>query len=122
MDWPVALCQGDRVAVILPSGAVREPDRLGRGLNLWRDRGFVVEMPDWQTASLDQPQPYLAGSDLWRQQELIRVWNEPEIRAIICGRGGYGAMRLLEGLNWQALTQEPKWLVGFSDVTALLWG
>jgi muramoyltetrapeptide carboxypeptidase len=91
-------------------------------LALWRDRGFVLDVPDWQRAAADRPQPYLAGNDAWRRQELVRGWNDPSVRALICGRGGYGALRLLEGLDWRTLLPEPKWLVGFSDVTALLWG
>ena len=45
--------------------------------------------------------------------------TDPEVEAIVCARGGYGAMRILDALPWEAFAARPKWLVGFSDVTAL---
>lgn len=62
---------------------------------------------------------YMAGSDARRAQELASAMLDPEVSAIVCARGGYGAMRIVEALPWQAFAASPKWLVGFSDVTAL---
>jgi muramoyltetrapeptide carboxypeptidase len=64
--------------------------------------------------------PYLAGSDADRAADLHRAWLDPGIAAVVCARGGYGAMRLLDQLDWAALAQgEPKILLGGSDATAL---
>jgi muramoyltetrapeptide carboxypeptidase len=61
---------------------------------------------------------YLAGTDDQRRQQLLNAWKDPECRGILCARGGWGAGRLLEDWHWHPC--EPKWLVGFSDITSLL--
>jgi muramoyltetrapeptide carboxypeptidase len=62
---------------------------------------------------------YTAGDDARRSGELARAMLDPEVEAVVCARGGYGAMRILDDLPWDAFAARPKWLVGFSDVTAL---
>jgi muramoyltetrapeptide carboxypeptidase len=62
---------------------------------------------------------YLAGDDTRRATELAQAMQDPEVSAIVCARGGYGLTRILDELPWDAFAQSPKWLVGFSDVTAL---
>ncbi len=63
---------------------------------------------------------FLAGSDDRRAEELNRYLRDPEVRGIVCARGGYGVMRILDRLDAAALKRDPKPIVGFSDVTALL--
>jgi muramoyltetrapeptide carboxypeptidase len=115
---PPYLAAGQKVRVVATSGAVREWERLEKGIQIWRDRGYEVYIPE----DLDKSWGYLAGQDEQRRQQLIEAWNDPDCGAILCARGGYGATRLLEGFDWQALNSKPKWLIGFSDITALLWG
>lgn len=62
---------------------------------------------------------YLAGSDASRREELAHAFRRDDVGAIFCARGGYGALRILDALPWDALLAAPKWIVGFSDVTAL---
>jgi len=62
---------------------------------------------------------YTAGDDARRSGELAGAMADPEVEAIVCARGGYGAMRIIDDLPWEAFVARPKWLVGFSDVTAL---
>ncbi|WP_437987594.1 S66 peptidase family protein [Sorangium sp. So ce117] len=62
---------------------------------------------------------YLAGSDARRSDELARALSHPGVRAIFAARGGYGANRFVHRLDWSALAAHPRWIVGFSDVTAL---
>src|SRR5579883_1167041 len=62
---------------------------------------------------------YLAGDDARRARELAHAMRDPEVRAIVCARGGYGAMRVVRDLPWDEFAARPKWIVGFSDVTAL---
>jgi muramoyltetrapeptide carboxypeptidase len=62
---------------------------------------------------------YLAGDDARRGAELGDAMRDPEVKVIVAARGGYGAMRLLDDLPWEALAKHPKWIVGFSDVTAI---
>ncbi|MDA7502097.1 LD-carboxypeptidase [Chitinophagales bacterium] len=59
------------------------------------------------------------GSDTLRQQDLQEMLDDPSVAAVFCARGGYGTVRILDGLDWNSFTEKPKWIVGFSDVTAL---
>jgi muramoyltetrapeptide carboxypeptidase len=113
---PPPLQPGDLLRVIAPSGRLREQAALDRGIAIWRERGYWVEV----TTAVTTEWGYLAGTDLHRRSELAAAWADPDCRAILCARGGYGAMRLLENWQWQTIS-EPKWLIGFSDITALLW-
>ncbi|WP_437683698.1 S66 peptidase family protein [Sorangium sp. So ce131] len=62
---------------------------------------------------------YLAGSDARRRDELARALEHPDVRAVFAARGGYGANRFVHRIDWRALVERPRWIVGFSDVTAL---
>jgi muramoyltetrapeptide carboxypeptidase len=112
---PARLRPGDRVAVVAPSGPV-DPVRLARGRQVLTEIGLeVVVMP-----RVLNRRGYLAGSDGGRAADLQEAWCDPDIRAVICARGGYGATRLLDLLDWPAMeAARPKILLGSSDVTAL---
>lgn len=110
---PKPLVASDVVRVVAPCGPVPR-DRLDLGLDFLRDRGFDVQ---WDAAGLDRWR-YLAGPDQRRRAELTAALTDPEVRCVWVARGGYGAMRLLTELPW-ADVPSPRWLVGFSDVTAL---
>jgi muramoyltetrapeptide carboxypeptidase len=119
---PMRLCQlphplqpGDRLCVIAPSGTLREPTAFQAGLAVWRNRGYQVEL----TPGYADRWGYLAGTDDQRRQQLLTALKDPDCRGILCVRGGYGGARLLE--NWHFPDSSPKWLIGFSDVTSLLW-
>lgn len=114
---PPSLQEGDRVRVVLPSGPC-PPEQLEKGLGCWRQWGYnpIPTLPS-ETASL----PYLAANDAERLQALQLALDDPTCRAIACGRGGYGVTRLLPLLDWSEFCRSPKWIVGFSDITALLW-
>ena len=62
---------------------------------------------------------YLAGSVLERLSDFQQMIDNPDIKAIVCARGGYGTTRIIDGLDFSSLYKNPKWIVGFSDVTAL---
>lgn len=113
---PPLLQKGDLISVIAPSGALKEPLALEKGLDIWRKQGYTLQLhEDYQAQN-----GYLAGTDQQRRQSLLSAWNNPHCKAIVTVRGGYGSMRLLEDWNWnQEMT--PKWMIGFSDVTGLLW-
>lgn len=109
------LVVGDRVAVVATSSPVYQPERLSRGLAALRSAGFLIEWdPDVLT-----PRGYLAGSDTERARAFNRVLERSDIKGIFCTRGGYGATRMLDRINYEAARKNPKLLVGFSDVTAL---
>lgn len=110
---PPPVRPGDLVAVVAPSGPVRE-DELWRGLAWVRERYRVHA-----TARILARRGYLAGDDDERARELNLALSHPEVKAILAVRGGYGAMRLIENVDGAALKRNPRWIVGFSDITAL---
>lgn len=112
---PPLLQPGDLVIAIATSGAVKSTDALKQGIDVWRDRGYRVEMgKNYQSWC-----GYLAGSDRQRRADLAAAWHNPECKAIIAIRGGYGGARLLEDWTWNVTNH--KWVIGFSDLTSLLW-
>ncbi|BAZ06828.1 hypothetical protein NIES3974_34900 [Calothrix sp. NIES-3974] len=119
---PPPLQPGDLLHVIAPSGTLRETEWFQRGLQIWRSRGYRLEViPDIQAQW-----GYLAGTDELRRHYLDAAWHNPECKGILCARGGFGSTRLLEQWNFQDQYPgnhqvQPKWLIGFSDITALLW-
>jgi muramoyltetrapeptide carboxypeptidase len=113
---PAPLRPGDLLYVIAPSGALRELTAFEKGVEMWRSRGYRVEL----CPGYDDRWGYLAGTDEGRRSQLEAALKDPECRGILCARGGWGGARLLE--NWQWVASEPKWLIGFSDITSLLWG
>jgi muramoyltetrapeptide carboxypeptidase len=113
---PPPLQPGNLLTVIAPSGRLTSGDALERGIEIWRERGYRVEV----MTDVMKSWGYLAGDDVFRRSQLAAAWADPQCRAILCVRGGYGGMRLLEDWQWTPLAT-PKWTIGFSDITALLW-
>lgn len=112
---PEPLKPGDLLRVIVPSGALREVELFNKGVEIWRSHGFRVEVPH----GVDRRWGYLGGNDDQRRQQLREAWDDPNCRGVLCARGGYGGMRLLEDWDWG--DRPSKWLIGFSDITSLLW-
>jgi muramoyltetrapeptide carboxypeptidase len=111
-----AVRPGDRVAVIAPASAF-DRTSFEAGLALLAERYRLEYSP-----GLFARHRYLAGDDERRLTELLAALADPEIRAVLCARGGYGATRLLAGLAARGIRPGAKPLVGFSDITALhLW-
>jgi muramoyltetrapeptide carboxypeptidase len=117
MFIPPPLQPGDLLRVIAPSGALREFEAFNKSVEIWKSHGYRVKISD----RIDDRFGYLAGTDAHRRQQLAAAWQDPECRGIICARGGFGSTRILEDWTWQQNTADPKWLIGFSDITALLW-
>jgi muramoyltetrapeptide carboxypeptidase len=112
---PRRLVRGDRVAVVAPSGPL-DPDRLARGCRVLESWGLEVVTG---AHVLDRDR-HLAGRDEDRAADLQQAWCDPAVAAVLCARGGSGATRLLDLLDWAAMRQaEPKAFVGYSDATAL---
>ncbi|MBD2568625.1 S66 peptidase family protein [Anabaena lutea] len=117
MFIPPPLQPGDLLRVIAPSGALREFEAFNKSVEICKSHGYRVKISD----RIDDKFGYLAGTDAHRRQQLASAWQDPECRGIICARGGFGSTRILEDWNWEQKTADPKWLIGFSDITALLW-
>jgi muramoyltetrapeptide carboxypeptidase len=111
---PAPLRPGDRIGVIAASGPA-EPEMLERGIRFLEQWGFRVR----PGCHVYECTGYLAGTDQQRCEDLNDMFADPEIRGILFARGGYGVMRLLETVDYAAAAQDPKILLGMSDVTAL---
>ena len=112
---PPRLKSGDTVAVAAPSGLF-EREALQAGAGLLESAGLKVIIPDEVFAVKGR----FAGDDRQRADLLMRLAVDAQVKAVFCIRGGYGAMRILPLLDYEALGRHPKIIVGFSDVTALL--
>jgi muramoyltetrapeptide carboxypeptidase len=115
---PAPLRAGDLVAVPAMAGVV-PPERLAEGRARLESWGLRVRIGE-HVLDRHRSLPYLAGTDADRAADFAAAWMDPEVRAVMTARGGYGTQRVLDLLDWRRLAEAaPKHLVGFSDVTAL---
>lgn len=112
---PASLNPGDTVGVIAPASNI-DPVAFGRGCDALRQLGYNVVFDE----GISSQDLYFAGSIERRNRELKRMFEAPEVKAIICARGGYGANYLLPTLPLDTVLRNPKIFVGYSDVTSLL--
>lgn len=113
MIRPPPLGPGDHIAVVAPSGPFdRTLVLVGLG---WLSGRYHVHFG----SGLFAREGFLAGSDERRLTELNRALRDPQIRAIVAARGGYGLTRIAHAIDLGALRDSPKWIIGFSDITAL---
>jgi muramoyltetrapeptide carboxypeptidase len=115
MLFPPILAPGARVALVAPAGPLRDQQDLDRSVANVASFGWVAVPGEYVLAR----DGYLAGPDEQRLADLNRFLRDDSIDAIWCIRGGYGVMRLLEGIDYDALTKNPKAIIGYSDITAL---
>ena len=79
LRMPPWLKPGDRVCVVAPSGAIKEPTALSQGIEIWRSRGYQVE----EGLNYQAQYGYLAGTDAQRRASLAQAWNSPDYKAIL---------------------------------------
>jgi muramoyltetrapeptide carboxypeptidase len=113
---PGRLRPGDTVGLVNPAGAVWEPVRIEIVAESLAALGFKTKR-GWH---LLERRGYFAGTDEQRAADLNAMFADPEVRAIHCVRGGWGCARILPLLDWPAIARNPKILLGYSDITALL--
>jgi muramoyltetrapeptide carboxypeptidase len=112
---PPKLQKGEAVGVIAPSGPVT-PSQIQPGIKLLESLGYEVIV----SPHLYQRQGYVAGDDETRLEDLNSMLDNKDVRVIFCARGGYGTLRLLEKIDFDLIRMNPKIIVGYSDITALL--
>ncbi len=114
MNQPPYLKEKDRIAIVAPASHITE-DALMPAVRCMENWGLQVQLGEHVLAEYFQ----FAGTDLQRVADLQAAISNPEIKAIICARGGYGCGRIIEAVDFTPLLTNPKWLVGFSDITVL---
>jgi muramoyltetrapeptide carboxypeptidase len=113
--FPPILAAGARVALVAPSGPLKDESDLERAVQNARAFGWEPVVGD----HVLERHGYLAGTDEHRLADLNRFGRDDAIDAIWCLRGGYGATRLLDGIDYDAWARRPRALIGYSDITAL---
>ncbi|MCX6219819.1 MAG: LD-carboxypeptidase [Bacteroidia bacterium] len=112
MIHPPFLKSGDKIALVSVAGKVgREP--VEQAVSLLREENFVVEITPHTFGQLNM----FSGTDEERASDMQNALDDPEVKAILFARGGYGSLRTLMLLDWSGFFRHPKWLIGFSDIT-----
>lgn len=111
MIQPPYLKKGDKIAITCPAKTLRAP--LTEAIALLESWGLEVTSGDTVNASFHQ----FSGTDELRAKDMQRFIDDPEIKAIIAARGGYGCVRIVDLVDFTSLLTSPKWIVGFSDIT-----
>lgn len=113
---PPYLKAGDTVAIVAPSGILKNRnDEINRAIQLLDSFGLKVMVGKHVFKKAD----HFAGDDDERCEDFQNALDDPKISAIWCARGGYGTVRILDKLDYTKFKNHPKWLIGYSDITAL---
>lgn len=112
---PLPLNRGDTIGIIAPAGRLSDITRFTSGVAILREMGFNVVFP----GDLWPGTEYLADSDENRASEFNRLYCDPEVSALLCLRGGYGCLRMIDRIDLSLVATHAKMLIGFSDITVL---
>lgn len=109
---PKHLKKGDLIYITAPAKAIdKEPVYFAK--DFLEKQGFQVMVSQNCLGKYN----YFSGTDDARLLDFQYGIDNPEVKAILCARGGYGCIKILDKINWAAMLREPKWLIGFSDIT-----
>ncbi len=112
--YPPELKPGDTISMIAPSGKVN-PEYVSGAKQVLEQWGLTVR----ETRSLHGAFGRFSATDDTRLNDLQNNLDDPEIKAVFCARGGYGIVRILDRISLRRLKKHPKWIIGYSDITAL---
>jgi len=112
---PKKLNKGDTIGILPLSGAVESKTNILRAKKYFENKGFKVVLSE----NIFDNRRYLAGTDEKKVEELHKFFANPKISMILCARGGYGAIRLLDKIDFNLIKNNPKIFAGYSDVSAL---
>ena len=113
---PPVLREGDRLGLVLPAGLEFEASRIDLARRQLEALGFEVQVGPHARRRVGS----LAGTDAERADDLNAMFADDDVRGVICHRGGWGTPRILPLLDYESIRQNPKVLIGFSDITALV--
>lgn len=112
---PKKLNKSDTIGILALSGTVESKENISRAKAYFESKGYKVILSE----NIFDKNRYLAGSDEKKVEELHKFFKNPEIKMILCSRGGYGAIRLLDKIDWNIIKINPKIFAGYSDVSAI---
>jgi muramoyltetrapeptide carboxypeptidase len=116
MIIPSYLKKGDTIAITCPAGFMLKKNAATAIKALKKEGYNVIVSPTVGGNS----KTYFSGTDQERLAEFQKYLNDKNVKAILCGRGGYGCGRIIDKLNFTKFIKNPKWIIGFSDITILL--
>jgi len=111
---PLKLSPGDTIGIVSP-GSPMATEKLANGIKYLEGLGYKIV----QGENVHEKRGYLAGADKKRAEDINRMFDNSDIKAIFCSRGGYGSPRLLDLIDYDIIRQNPKIFVGYSDLTTL---
>jgi len=112
---PPYLQKGDTIGIVCPAGFMAM-DKAQACIQTLEEWGYRVKIGN--TLGPDAVN-YFSGSDEERLADLQQMLNDDEVKAILCGRGGYGTSRIIDRLDFKKFKESPKWVIGYSDITVL---
>ena len=112
MKQPSFLKPGDRIGIVAPARKVTHGE-MSAGMEILKGWGFVPVEGKYLYGSFNQ----FSGTDAERASDFQEMMDDPQIKAIITARGGYGCMKIIDLLNFEKFVKQPKWIAGFSDFT-----
>lgn len=115
MKSPAYLVPGDKIAIVCPAGYLPAA-KATACINILKKWGY--EVVKGKTLG-GKSKNYFSGTEEERLVDLQAQLDNPKIKAILCGRGGYGTTHLLDKVDWKKFKKNPKWIIGFSDITIL---
>lgn len=111
---PAYLKKGDTIGIVCPSGYM-PAEKAETCIQVLKDWGYQVKVGN----TLGNQFHYFSGTDEERLTDLQQMLDDKEVKAILCGRGGYGMSRIIDQLDFRQFKKHPKWIIGFSDITVL---
>ena len=113
---PENLKIGDTVSIIAPSGVLKDYDKyMQKSISLMESWGLNVVLG----STIYDSYGHFSSTDINREKDFQNAIDDNKIKAIWCARGGYGAMRIIDNINYENLLKYPKWVIGYSDITAI---
>ncbi|HKC37107.1 MAG TPA: LD-carboxypeptidase, partial [Chitinophagaceae bacterium] len=109
---PPALKTGDVIGITAPAGYITTSE-IQSAVQKMESWGYKIKIGE----TIDKRDFTFGGTDDERTKDLQQMLDDPKIKAIMCARGGYGAVCIIDKLNWEKFKTKPKWIIGFSDVT-----
>jgi muramoyltetrapeptide carboxypeptidase len=111
---PPYLKKGDLIGITSPAGYITNQEILP-AVRIMESWGFRIRLGK----TIGRRDATFGGTDEERLADMQQLLNDREVKAIMCARGGYGSVRIVDGLKWDLFREHPKWIIGFSDITVL---
>lgn len=111
---PPYLRKGDTIGIVCPSGYM-PADKAQTCIKVLQEWGYQVKIGK----TLGHQFHYFSGTDQERLEDLQKMLDDTTVKAILCGRGGYGMSRIIDLLDFKIFKKNPKWIIGYSDITLL---